>query len=514
LIPNIGYLSESAASLIDTRLGPLGIVPYTDVAQLASPSFQYPYLDRRAARPTKTRSARALPEKAGSFQCFLNEFRDATVFFRNHPWFDEGGRWNCFGEEGEGEGEGEEAEIRVEIGAEAGAKGARIGRGLGRGERLGRFEWTPALRRQFREQFERMVVLDYLIRNTDRGLDNWMVKYCSKNTVPASADPETQPPMTQMLASQVSATADSIAASASTSVLSPSSPANTGTPRPDGPSFASSSLPAAHFPLPHLHVAAIDNGLAFPYKHPDRWRSYPFGWTHLPHSLVAPPFSHATRAHFLPLLSDPRWWHDTIRAMRNLFAADAGFDEALFRRQVAVLKGQGWNLVKTLKDPRAGPLELVEMPRAVVWEEEVTLIVEEKVTPGQDATERGGEAVAVLGDAGAEGGEKPPDDPDVVSDGPVGAESAPDDDLSPSSERTGSASARSVRSGSTSVSSRDGAAADGRTTRKRWRDRIRRGLRIPVETTTRGEGGLERKATVVVERVQLVPDATPCFTWC
>lgn len=30
---------------------------------------------------------------------------------------------------------------------------------------------------KFRHQFERLVVLDYIIRNTDRGNDNWLIKY-------------------------------------------------------------------------------------------------------------------------------------------------------------------------------------------------------------------------------------------------------------------------------------------------------------------------------------------------
>lgn len=29
----------------------------------------------------------------------------------------------------------------------------------------------------FQIQFERLVVLDYIIRNTDRGNDNWLIKY-------------------------------------------------------------------------------------------------------------------------------------------------------------------------------------------------------------------------------------------------------------------------------------------------------------------------------------------------
>ncbi|CAJ0766028.1 686_t:CDS:2, partial [Entrophospora sp. SA101] len=44
-----------------------------------------------------------------------------------------------------------------------------------------RFFWTKSLQIQFREQFEKLIILDYLMRNTDRGLDNWMVKYCDKD---------------------------------------------------------------------------------------------------------------------------------------------------------------------------------------------------------------------------------------------------------------------------------------------------------------------------------------------
>ena len=45
---------------------------------------------------------------------------------------------------------------------------------------LRRFEQEPLtdeLQTEFQLQFERLVVLDYIIRNTDRGNDNWLVKY-------------------------------------------------------------------------------------------------------------------------------------------------------------------------------------------------------------------------------------------------------------------------------------------------------------------------------------------------
>ena len=40
IIPNLGYISEAAASYIDRRLG-LFVVPRTEVVKLASPTFHY-----------------------------------------------------------------------------------------------------------------------------------------------------------------------------------------------------------------------------------------------------------------------------------------------------------------------------------------------------------------------------------------------------------------------------------------------------------------------------------------
>lgn len=91
---------------------------------------------------------------------------------------------------------------------------------------LRRFEDDPlpeTVQKEFQIQFERLVVLDYIIRNTDRGNDNWLIKYSKPNNVPV----ETQP-------------------------LASWSPKRL---------------------CPMIKIAAIDNGLAFPFKHPDEWRA-------------------------------------------------------------------------------------------------------------------------------------------------------------------------------------------------------------------------------------------------
>ena len=45
---------------------------------------------------------------------------------------------------------------------------------------LRRWESEPlpeTVKKQFQFQFEKLVILDYIIRNTDRGNDNWLLKY-------------------------------------------------------------------------------------------------------------------------------------------------------------------------------------------------------------------------------------------------------------------------------------------------------------------------------------------------
>ena len=135
LVPNQGYLSEAGASLVDEKLG-LGLVPKTKVVLLASHSFNYMRLDREKSRAKKMVYDKfpnvgkhfhriGLPPKIGSFQLFLSGYKGAEDWLR-------------------------------------------------------RFESEPpppGIAQQFQLQFERLVCLDYIIRNTDRGNDNWLVRY-------------------------------------------------------------------------------------------------------------------------------------------------------------------------------------------------------------------------------------------------------------------------------------------------------------------------------------------------
>lgn len=77
LIPNLSYLSEAAASLLDRRLA-LYIVPRTEVVDMASPTFFYTWVVRKnAKRRMKKGKPAGWPMKAGSFQLFAQGFEGA-----------------------------------------------------------------------------------------------------------------------------------------------------------------------------------------------------------------------------------------------------------------------------------------------------------------------------------------------------------------------------------------------------------------------------------------------------
>jgi phosphatidylinositol 4-kinase type 2 len=274
LIPNQGYLSEAAAYLVDSKLN-LNIVPKTRVVKLVSETFNYPRIDRQKARMKRAIMEQfpnvglrfnriGLPPKCGSFQLFVDGYKDADYWLR-----------------------------RFEV------------------EPL-----PPRMAQKFQLQFERLVVLDYIIRNTDRGNDNWLIKYehptISNGNGPVELTETTEWNLVQ---------------------------------------------------LPEISIAAIDNGLAFPYKHPDSWRAYPYHWAWLPQAKV--PFSKETKDLVLPLLADMNFVQDLCDDLYLLFKQDKGFDRSLYERQMSVVRGQILNLTQALKDGKS-PVQLVQMPAVVV----------------------------------------------------------------------------------------------------------------------------------------------------
>lgn len=101
--------------------------------------------------------------------------------------------------------------------------------------------------------------------------------------------------------------------------------------------------------------------------------------------LIGRPFSQKTRDHFLPLLTSAAWWSQTQHALRKVFHIDPDFQEKMFARQIAVMKGQAWNVVETLKTPDHGPLELTRRAKVCVWDDlvDVPVAVPMRVTSSE-----------------------------------------------------------------------------------------------------------------------------------
>jgi len=217
------------------------LVPYTDVVYLSSPSFNYDFWDRRAFY----RKKKPLPPKPGSFQVFLKGFKDASAFLKQHPWPDQTNtnvtapadrnrrtRWadDCRLGSAESDDDDIDGEQRV---------------GRAEAERRKHF-WSPALQESFREELDKLVILDYIMRNTDRGLDNWMIRIDQDNE---EAMIVADVPKKQNTDEPYAARKDSMTVST------------------NGNCTGSGTMQEQA--TPQVMLGAIDNSLAWPWKHPD-----------------------------------------------------------------------------------------------------------------------------------------------------------------------------------------------------------------------------------------------------
>ncbi|XP_017023508.1 phosphatidylinositol 4-kinase type 2-alpha isoform X1 [Drosophila kikkawai] len=329
LIPNQGYLSEAGASLVDRKLN-LNVVPKTRVVRLVAESFNYARIDRQKAKlkkrikehyPSAHFNRMSLPLKTGSFQLFVEGYKDADYWLRR---FDS--------------------------------------------EPL-----TPSVAKSFQLQFERLVVLDYIIRNTDRGNDNWLIKYIAPKisgqvggTGGKSMRGICRPkvPGTHAIVDLTDKQSDADpksnqAAGGSATKRQPDS-----TSSEDEQNSSPSKDPTWNVvDSAFIRIAAIDNGLAFPFKHPDSWRAYPYHWAWLPQAKI--PFSDEIKDHVLPQLSDMNFVEEICTELLYLFQQDRGFDKRLFERQMSVMRGQILNLTQALRDGKS-PVQLVQMPAVIV----------------------------------------------------------------------------------------------------------------------------------------------------
>lgn len=167
---------------------------------------------------------------------------------------------------------------------------------------------------------ERLVILDYLMRNTDRGLDNFMLRVCRQQTSGSTSPPkeEQQPARVQDQPTRM--------------------PEMSQTPPPEAQSLSRAHSYADLRDGSHIHILAIDNSLAFPQHHPRGWRSFAYGWLWLPVSMIGVPWSSTTREHFLALLTSKAWWEETSQALKHTFSKDPDFNLSQFRKQLAVIK--------------------------------------------------------------------------------------------------------------------------------------------------------------------------------
>lgn len=166
--------------------------------------------------------------------------------------------------------------------------------------------------------------LDYLMRNTDRGADNYMIKCCEgevdKSLVAVAPAPSgtLQMPIVNELRNKEGGEPGQTLGMSYANV---SEQTITGTP----------VSTQSYIRQPHVHIAAIDNSLAFPHEHPRGWRSFTYGWLYLPVSLIGRPFSDKTRNHFLPLLTSKVWWEETTFQLRKIFALDPDYNRKMFQ---------------------------------------------------------------------------------------------------------------------------------------------------------------------------------------
>ncbi|KAJ5643332.1 uncharacterized protein N7484_005839 [Penicillium longicatenatum] len=537
LIPNLSYVSEAAAYVLDARLR-TNLVPFTDIAYLSSKSFFYDFWDRRKAWKGK----KILPPKAGSFQVFLKGYKDANIFLREHPWPDQinsGFRaedapkrkkrpWNeaCrpSGVQSDDEDDDEAGQMPTPNPRDESA------------ER--RFNWTENLKQSFREELEKLVILDYIMRNTDRGLDNWMIKIdWGTEQVSIVADPpkstEPQPKHDEddLMPPPRPVSVNSNGSNPYRRRETMMAVSRTGTP------LASSEQQAS------VQVGAIDNSLSWPWKHPDAWRSFPFGWLFLPVSLIGQPFSQKTRDHFLPLLTSTAWWSGTQMALRRVFSQDNDFKESMFARQIAVMKGQAWNVVETLKHSDHGPLELTRRTRVCVWDDLVDVPVAIPMrAPSTDMQRR--QAMNYDNeeeemDIGAANSSHPTPDHDLLGLGPSSNDLPNPNRFELSHSRSGGRATDSIGSPATMNDDYSRTTIDGAYARSLdgWPDLPARSnkhrkhggslsFRVPHINTfgsddlegdlgyaaAEGMEGNQRK--VIVERLEAVKSKNPVFTWC
>ncbi|XP_062502149.1 phosphatidylinositol 4-kinase type 2-beta-like isoform X2 [Corticium candelabrum] len=205
---------------------------------------------------------------------------------------------------------------------------------------LRKFEESPlpgTVNEQFQKEFEKLVILDYIIRNTDRGHDNWLIKYDIADLGSVDSDKQS---------SQDVDTAE-----------------NSNRLKDDKEDDVEGIEEWSVVHHGEVKIAAIDNGLAFPFKHPDEWRAYPYHWAWTP--MAKKSFSEDSVNLVLPKLSDEEFVESLVGDIYQLFKTDKNFTTSSFDNQMSVMRGQIANLKRALLE-RMSPWDLVRLPLVTI----------------------------------------------------------------------------------------------------------------------------------------------------
>lgn len=293
---DVGYISEAGASIVDRFLN-LRMVPRTEIVELGARSMSYSLWERIEANKKEklleeddpNRPYTVFRGKIGSFQLFVTNYRSAE-------------------------------EVLDEI------------------DRMK--EKPKAFIQAFQREFERLVILDYIIRNTDRSLDNFLIRLEWISVDEEETKEEEGRARLDVILEMESGSVHELQIKGSPKKVL----------------------------RPIVKIAAIDNGLAFPYKHPDNWRGYPFGWANL-EPYVQIPFSPQLRLQLLPFLRDHEAWDMLEEELRPLFRLDPEFNESHFQRQMSLMRGQLKRLGEVLEVPNSTPADLVAKEPILVFEQ-------------------------------------------------------------------------------------------------------------------------------------------------
>jgi hypothetical protein len=76
---------------------------------------------------------------------------------------------------------------------------------------------------------------------------------------------------------------------------------------------------------------------------------------------------------YLLFFNTQEWWTETLEGLERLFRLDADFSETMWAKQKAVIRGQGYNLVESLRRGGAeggSPMGLLRRPVVAVFDDD------------------------------------------------------------------------------------------------------------------------------------------------